>query len=232
MSKEYKNIYQRIHAVMKKVDYIQKTKPKDGGMKYSSVSHDSVTASIRPELVTEDVIYFPQNLVYKQDGNRTEVTLDLVFLCVDKPEDKLIVPSFGFGVDNQDKGPGKAVSYAVKYALLKTFGLETGDDPENDSIDHKAKPKDAPVNTTPKAAAFNGFQSNDERMDWLHTAALAVQNFKSPEEISSWEKSNEPRIQGLGTNQKGWLEDLISKQRINTQHAPYKNGKGATHANA
>jgi hypothetical protein len=32
-----------------------------------------------------------------------------------------------------DKGPGKAVSYAFKYALLKVFCLETGDDPDNDA---------------------------------------------------------------------------------------------------
>jgi ERF superfamily len=32
--------------------------------------------------------------------------------------------------DNQDKAPGKAMSYAVKYAMLKTFGLETGENDE------------------------------------------------------------------------------------------------------
>jgi hypothetical protein len=36
----------------------------------------------------------------------------------------------GYGVDPQDKGPGKAISYGVKYALLKVLGLETGDDPD------------------------------------------------------------------------------------------------------
>jgi hypothetical protein len=46
------------------------------------------------------------------------------------------VSFFGYGIDNQDKGPGKAMSYAVKYAMLKTFCLETGDDPEKDDIPH------------------------------------------------------------------------------------------------
>jgi hypothetical protein len=40
------------------------------------------------------------------------------------------VETFGYGVDAQDKGPGKAMSYGVKYALLKVLGLETGDDPD------------------------------------------------------------------------------------------------------
>lgn len=138
---EYKNIYQRIHSVMQRVDYVQKEAKKQG-IQYTFVSHDAVTAKIRPELVAEGVIYFPQDMKYSQDGNKTIVEINLHFVCVDKPEDKLIVPSFGFGIDNQDKGPGKAVSYAVKYALLKTFGLETGDDPEKDDIDHKPKPVD------------------------------------------------------------------------------------------
>ena len=46
--------------------------------------------------------------------------------------DLIDVETFGFGIDDQDKGPGKAMSYAVKYALLKTLGLETGDDPDMD----------------------------------------------------------------------------------------------------
>ena len=45
----------------------------------------------------------------------------------------MAVRAFGYGIDNGEKGPGKAVSYAVKYALLKTFCLETGDDPDRDA---------------------------------------------------------------------------------------------------
>lgn len=226
---EYRNIYQRIHAVMQKVDYIQKTKPKDGGMKYSSVSHDSVTAAIRPHLVEEGVIYYPQNLVYKQDGNRTEVTMDLHFICADKPEDKLVVPSFGFGIDNQDKGPGKAVSYAVKYALLKTFGLETGDDPDNESIDHK-KPETR--EKPQKTAAFVRFRDTDERMDWLSKAAQEIVLLKNMEDIAVWEKAHEAQMKDLGKEkQLPWLEDLLAKQRQKTHLAPIpKATHGETHA--
>jgi hypothetical protein len=54
------------------------------------------------------------------------------FVNIDEPMDLIDVETFGFGIDDQDKGPGKAMSYAVKYALLKTLGLETGDDPDMD----------------------------------------------------------------------------------------------------
>ena len=62
--------------------------------------------------------------------------MQVAFVNVDKPEDRVEVEFFGYGIDPQDKGPGKAMSYAVKYALLKVFSLETGDDPERDNIPH------------------------------------------------------------------------------------------------
>lgn len=125
-----KNLHQRIAAAMAKVTYIQKEKKQ--GMRYSIVSHDSVTAKVRPALLEEGVIYYPVSVTYNQSGNRTECQIVMCFCNIDDPEDAIEVHSFGYGIDDQDKGPGKAMSYAVKYALLKTLGLETGDDPDED----------------------------------------------------------------------------------------------------
>jgi len=52
----------------------------------------------------------------------------------------------GQGMDMNDKGSGKAVSYAVKYGFLKGFMLETGEDSDRESIDINAEPEetDAP----------------------------------------------------------------------------------------
>lgn len=138
-----RNIHQRLHAVMQEVAYVQKDR-KIGT--YFVVTHDAVTAAVRPALVKNGVIYYPQNMIHTQDGNRTEVHLDLVFANVNDPKDIVAVPTFGYGIDQQDKGPGKAVSYAVKMALLKALGLETGEDADDGAgIDHKpdAKPQDA-----------------------------------------------------------------------------------------
>lgn len=136
---EKKNIYQRLHAVMGDVDYVQKEKK--NGMNYSIVSHDAVTAKVRPALHKHGIVYHPSNLRRLQDGNRTEIEIDVTFVNIDDPNDKITVPSLGYGIDGQDKGPGKAISYAVKYALLKALGLETGDDADLDSQDHEPKKK-------------------------------------------------------------------------------------------
>lgn len=124
------NVHQRLHAAMLEVKYVQKDKP--SGLKYSIVSHDKVTAAVRPALMNQGIVYYPVNLNHSQDGNRTIASLDLRFVNIDNPEDFIDVASFGYGLDSQDKGPGKAISYSVKYGLLKAMGLETGDDPDLD----------------------------------------------------------------------------------------------------
>lgn len=130
MTTPKKNIHQRMVEVMKVVTYIQKEKK--SGMQYSIVSHDKVTAKIRPALVEHGITVIPIKCTPSQDGNRTGCHTVTRFTNIDDPSDYIDVETFGYGIDTQDKGPGKAQSYAHKYALLKAFGLETGDDPDLD----------------------------------------------------------------------------------------------------
>lgn len=126
------NIYQRVNGVMKDVEYIQKSEKKVNGQ-YTFVSHDQVAAVIHPALVNHGIVVVPNVAKCGQVGNRTEVHLEVEFINMDNPSDKFLIVSVGYGIDQSDKGPGKAVSYAYKYALLKTFCLETGDDPDCDA---------------------------------------------------------------------------------------------------
>lgn len=128
------NVHQRLAAVMAEVTYIQKERKQ--GMNYTIVSHDAVTAKVRPVLLKHGIVYYPVRCEYSHNGNRAECAMTVRFVNVDQPTDFFDVPTFGYGVDPQDKGPGKAMSYSVKYALLKALGLETGDDPDTDSVDY------------------------------------------------------------------------------------------------
>jgi len=151
-----KNIHQRLHAVMQKCDYIQREAK--AGMRYKIVSHDKVTAYVRPVLVENGIVYYPVALTRQQNGNRTEIDLTVRFANIDEPGDFIDVVATGYGVDDQDKGPGKAISYAVKYCLLKALGLETGDDPDETQDDkanhrppvlHNAPPPQQQANAKP-----------------------------------------------------------------------------------
>lgn len=140
-----KNVHQRLALAMGDVDYIQKEKKH--GMSYTIVSHDAVTAKVRPVLLKHGIVYYPVRCEHTHNGNRAECSLTVRFVNIDEPSDFFDVPTFGYGIDTQDKGPGKAMSYAVKYALLKALGLETGDDPDTESVDYsKADPHIPPFN--------------------------------------------------------------------------------------
>ena len=135
------NIFERLNAVQQEVSYIQKEQK--SGMRYSIVSHDAVTKKVRPAMVKHGVVYWPNEIYYRQNGNRTEAHIIVRFQSVNSEKSDFIdVSSLGYGIDQQDKGPGKAISYAVKYALLKVLGLETGDDPDLDQdTEFKPDPK-------------------------------------------------------------------------------------------
>ena len=132
------NVYQRIHAVMSELDYIQKDKKQ--GLQFSYANHDKVTAKVREACIKQGLVLVPRIEFLGQDGNRTELIVHVRIVNIDAPEDFVEASGLGFGIDNQDKGPGKAYSYGYKYALLKAFALETGDDPDQDQgrdFDHR-----------------------------------------------------------------------------------------------
>jgi hypothetical protein len=136
---EILNIYQRIAKVMQDISYVQKEDKKVNNQ-YTFVSHDAVTAALRPSFIKHGIVTVPRVTNVQMDGNRTTVFIEVDFVNIDTPDDRITVPVFGYGIDPQDKGPGKAMSYAVKYAYLKVFALETGDDPERDNIPHEPAP--------------------------------------------------------------------------------------------
>lgn len=126
------NLMQRILGVMKDLEYIQKGEKTVNGQ-YRFVSHDMVSAKVHPLLVKHGIVIIPSVSEMTQEGNRTHVKLTVCLVNADIPGDYINVSFPGYGIDPSDKGPGKAISYAYKYALLKTFCLETGDDPDVDA---------------------------------------------------------------------------------------------------
>lgn len=129
---------------MSELHYISKGDKTVNGQ-YRFVSHDQVVAKVQKMLVKHRVTTIPTVHEIVQDGNRTMVKLNVTFVNADCPSDNFTVQFPGYGIDGGgtnkdgrpvpvgDKGPGKAISYAYKYALLKQFNLETGDDPDFDA---------------------------------------------------------------------------------------------------
>lgn len=133
-----KSIYEKLILIMEEVKYVQKEN-KMVNNQYTFVSHDAVTKAVRDAAVKQKVLIISTVKSWEQDKNRTSCTLSVRFVNAEYPLDHFEIESFGFGIDTQDKGPGKAVSYAFKYALLKVLMLETGDDPERSNQDYDDK---------------------------------------------------------------------------------------------
>jgi hypothetical protein len=68
----------------------------------------------------------------------TTITADLTWIDGDTGETFPVSTYMGYGADTGDKGIYKAVTGAEKYALMKTFLISTGDDPEADEKVDKA----------------------------------------------------------------------------------------------
>lgn len=132
------NIYQRINAVMKEVDYVQKDAEVQG---YKAVTHDMVTAVLRKSLVEHGIVVQPEQLqstMLEMRNPERNIKQHLYsgdyaihFVNVDNPEDRVTVTMNAHAADTGDKAPGKAASYATKYAMLKVFSLETGENEES-----------------------------------------------------------------------------------------------------
>ncbi len=141
MPEETKNIYQRMMAAQEEVSYIKKSRAK--GVAFAIVNHDDVTAKLRPVLM-KNGIHVGVSLVHYEVQEAGEDkygkpvfmfvgTYDVVFTNVDNPEEKIVQRHAGIGLGSDDKGSGKACSYATKYGYLKALGLETGEDPDKDA---------------------------------------------------------------------------------------------------
>ena len=178
------NLYQRINEVRKAIDYIKKDKSvSTGGGSYQAVTHDQVTAMVRDHMVKHGIVSYPilveGKSTPKEEGAkqfRYEATYDFVFANIDDASDKICLRIQAHAMDNADKAPGKALSYAKKYAVLKLFEIETGEDDEsryqsfdvNDWIDAINTAKDLPelqqLYNEATTAALNAKDQNARRL--------------------------------------------------------------------
>lgn len=134
------NIYEKISEVMKRVEYLTKDdKVEFGTTKYKAISEEKVTTIIRKELVDLGIVILPvmqesqiTELIRteKSVNQRADVHTKYRIQNIEDINDYIEVESNGSGVDTQDKAIGKAMTYAYKYMLLRTFAIPTGEDPD------------------------------------------------------------------------------------------------------
>jgi len=119
---------------------------KGTGWSYKAVSDDDVMDAVKPALDEANLLVTIRDLVITVNGKITTL-VGVVRFTDAGAKDFEDVWSVGQGADSQDKGAGKAMTYLLKYAFLKTFLAKTGDDPDQigshvmDEADNKAAAK-------------------------------------------------------------------------------------------
>lgn len=161
------NIFQRMLAVEKELGVVAKNleiqATRTSG--YKAVSERDVIDAVKPLEAKHGIYSYPYSRSVIKDevleNARPDGTiiyskflrLETVyrFVNVDKPEEYVEVTTYGDGIDTGDKGTGKAMTYADKYALMKAYKISTGDDP--DAVKSADDGYRVTITTEPKATA-------------------------------------------------------------------------------
>lgn len=151
------SIYAKIQSVMNEVQYLEKDGKIDPneGKSYKVITEEKVTSSVRAAMAKNGLVMFPEAIEedtlneaveYEYKGKPKKKTnrfcrVKVTYRMVDtETGESITIQSCGSGADTQDKAVGKAMTYAYKYALLRTFAIPTGEDPDLiSSDDYNAK---------------------------------------------------------------------------------------------
>ncbi len=133
-------VAQKILEVMKRLDYLKKDKQIEGGGNYRFLSDEKVAGECHKHCTEVGLIMFPVNtelLEGREDKTRNDYVLHnlrtvITYRFVDPTDDTFVdVPVFGEASDGGDKVCNKCMTAARKYALIQTFMLSSGDDPDD-----------------------------------------------------------------------------------------------------
>jgi hypothetical protein len=138
------NLRQKLAEVRRRIGYVQK-RGHNERFNYSYVTAADIAGSVGDLLSELGVVVIPnlENITYESSASRGEATrmaqvvMAYTFADVDSGEE-IVAKVAGQGLDPGDKAPYKAMTGALKYALLQSFLLATGDDPEDERTDGRS----------------------------------------------------------------------------------------------
>ena len=157
-------IHDRMHRILADLDAIPKTRAvSGGGASYRFRGIDDAMNHLNPLLTKHGVFFHPflvaRDARYTERANssgnavewcRVSVEVDYHFVAAGDGSE-VVVRTPGEGMDNSDKATNKAMSAALKYALLQTFCIATEDmedaDRERPDTTHHARPQPQPAPT-------------------------------------------------------------------------------------
>lgn len=144
-----KNIFQRMSAITAELQTVAKNLDVETGKgkSYKAVSERDIIDAVKPLEAKHGVYSYPamretvDSDMLESEGQYgkkiqfySRIKTVYRFVNIDKPEEFIDTEVFSVGLDNQDKGDGKAMTYGDKYALMKAYKISTGDDPDDPAV--------------------------------------------------------------------------------------------------
>ena len=156
------NLRQKLAEVRRRIGYIQK-RGHNERFNYNYVTAADIAGSVGDILSELGVVVIPclENITYESATDRGETTgmarvvMAYTFSDVDSGEE-IVAKVAGQGLDPGDKAPYKAMTGALKYALLQSFLLATGDDPEDERADSRTASGPEPMITAEQTRELQG----------------------------------------------------------------------------
>lgn len=158
------------------------TKDMSVGDQYKAISEANVLNVIKPLLKDHGLIIIPVKAEITQNNKLSQLTAQYKIIDIDTGEFEILA-TVGNGTDSQDKGSGKAWTYAYKCLLQKTFCLFSGEDTDNthsDDIEKEQVKEESTVTTAMLNEAINASKThtidevlkhyNDNRKKGTHNA--------------------------------------------------------------
>ncbi|GEM_PF-999642 len=153
------NIYQKMSAITNELQRVAKNlSVSTGKSSYKAVGEADILEAVKPIEVANGVYSYPITRNIIDSGTIENESIDYStreklkksqlfmrvetvyrFVNMDNPSEFIETTTYGDGVDSQDKAPGKAMTYADKYALMKAYKITTGDDPDQNASEDLKK---------------------------------------------------------------------------------------------
>jgi hypothetical protein len=182
-------LYAKIVNVMKVVPSIQKdglvdyTSKKTGAKtKYDYIKAETVIGKVRSAMAKEGLIMYPirTTMIDKQGST---VCLIVTYRIADSESKQFIeVQSIGAGMDSGDKHVYKAMTGAIKYALLQAFMIAVGwNDPDDISSDEYKDRTESQSEMSPKVAQsylfnYGQYKDSPKNVYWVYNHDMETFN--------------------------------------------------------
>lgn len=135
------NLWQKIARITGMVGGVEK-RGYNAFHKYNYVMEADLVTAVRQYLAAAGIVIIPNVTSVEKEGELTSIMVEYI-VTDGKEHFKFSMP--GAGADRGDKGVYKAITGSNKYALMKLFKIETGDDPEGDTrVDERSAVREAP----------------------------------------------------------------------------------------